>query len=281
MGQMNIGRGVRAKKVNDTLKIWLEKAVTIFENAFRVTCIVAAVAMCIYCTIDYMRDDDLTEVSFVKFHGTGMNTYPEVSLCFSSHYSDSELKKINENFSTNSYFKFLRGESWDSRMVGLDYDKITTKLEDHLLHICAQSVFRGRCDVNFDVSNHVYLWGTQCLSFQASPSNQMFEASMWINNSIFVNDGIKPHSAYKFVVALSYPKQILRYSHHFARWQIRTPIDKYALAFKLSDVEIIRRRNKPREQCSDWKNYDTIVENQALSYAGCRLFNRQITSNDN
>ena len=34
-----------------------------------------------------------------------------------------------------------------------------------------------------------------------------------------------------------------------------------------------------RRQCSDWKKYDTITEEQALVYAGCRLFNPQVSSN--
>ena len=125
--------------------MWLEKILTMFEKTFRAICVFCAAAMCIYCIVDYVRNEDLTEVSFVKFEGNDMNRYPEISLCFSGQFPESELKKINENFTTIGYHEFLMGRAWDPRMVELDYGKIAIKPEDHLLHTCAQSAYGGRC----------------------------------------------------------------------------------------------------------------------------------------
>ena len=260
-------------------KIVLQKLVAIFERVFRVVCVVCAIALCIYCITDYMQNEDLTEVSFVKFEGNETNRYPEMSLCFSDQFSESELKKINKNFSTSAYHEFLWGRVWDPRMVDLEYEKIATKPENYLLHSCAQSTYGGRCDIKVDVSSHVYFWGTQCLTLHTSPTNRMFEASMWINSSVFVNGGARPQFDYKFTVSLSYPKQLLRFAYHFGHWPARTSTDKFSVNFNIKDVEIVRRRNKPQRHCSYWKNYDTIVEEQALSFAGCRLFNPKSISN--
>ena len=208
-----------------------------------------------------------------------MYRYPEVSLCFSGQFYESELKKINRNFSSVAYYDFLWGRQWDHRMLELDYENISSKPEDYLLHSCAQSTYGGMCDIKVDVSTHVYFWGTQCLTLHTSPNNRMFEASLWINSSVFVNGGTRPQFDYRFTVSLSYPKQLLRFAYHFGHWPARTSTDKFSMNFDIKDVEVMRRRNKSQSQCSDLENYDTIAEEQALSYAGCRLFTPKLNSN--
>ena len=242
------------------------------ETCFRFLCLLCAVSMCAYCIWEYYQNRDLSDVSFQKFHGTGLNVYPQISLCFSHEYSESGLKNINKDFTSSSYDLFLKGRIWDDRMLDLDYEKVITRPEDHLLHICGQSFFNGPCDVKTEISSHVYFWGVNCLSFHAVPDKRLFAASMWINSSIFLNNRVRPQYDHKFVVSLSYPQQVLKFAYHQGHWDMRNATENYSMFYKVKDVEVLRRRDKFLEKCSDWKHYDDMVEEQALSYVGCRPF---------
>ena len=104
----------------------VEKAVESFECKFRVLCILSALSMCVYCVYNYIKDDDLTVVTFKNFQGSDENTYPQVTLCVSNEFSDENLKKINPNFSAAAYEAHLFGRVWNPKMVDLEYDKIVT-----------------------------------------------------------------------------------------------------------------------------------------------------------
>ena len=180
------------------------------DKLFHLLCLFCASTMCIYCIFEYSQNRDLSDISFVKFQGTGINIYPQISLCFSHEFIDSELKKINSEFNSTAYDDFLRGNIWDSRMIDLDFEKVRTKPENHLLHTCSQSSFRSSCDIRTRISTHILFWGITCLSFQAIPDKRMYAASMWLNSSLFANDGVRPLYDNKFVISLSYTQQLTR-----------------------------------------------------------------------
>ena len=263
------------KMESEDWKLMLEGAIESFEKIFRLICILCALSMCLYCIHDYLKNEDLSEVTFTKFRGDDKNTYPQVSLCFSDQFQDVKLKQINSNFSAAAYLDYLNGRYWDPKMADLDYDKIAIKPEKYLLHTCASSMFGGACDVKSYVSSHVYFWGSTCLTLHAKPSNRMFEASLWMNSMVFANGGKRPPNNYKFVVSLSYPNQILRFAYHFGTWPERNSSDSFFMNFRVKDVEVLRRRDKYESKCSDWRNYDNLVEKEALAYLGCRLFKPQ------
>ena len=245
------------------------------DKLFRLLCLFCATTLCIYCIFEYSQNRDLSEISFVKFQGTGINIYPQLSLCVWQEFIESELKKINSDFNSMAYENFLKGDIWDSRMIDLDFDKVRTKAENYVLHTCSQSSFKSPCDVKTGISTHILFWGVTCLSLHAIPDKRLFAASMWLNSSVFGNDGVRSPYDHKFVVFVSYPQQVTRFTYNLGHWDIRNSTEPYSMNFKVKDVEVLRRRNKLQSRCSDWKNYDTIVEEQALSYIGCRKFRGQ------
>ena len=160
-------------------------------------------------------------------------------------------------------------------MIDLDFEKVRAKPEDYLLHTCSQSFLRSPCDVKKGISKHISLWGVNGISLNVVPAKGLFAASIWFNSSIFSNDGVRPPYDFGFVVSLSYSQQLLRFIYHLGHWDIRNSTETYSMNFKVKDVEVLRRRNKLQNRCSDWKNYETMVEEQALSYIGCRPFRGQ------
>ena len=154
-----------------------------------------------------------------------MNIYPEVSLCFSGEYSNTELKKINGNFIAREYMYFLKERYCDPLMVDLDFERVTRNLKDHLLYTCAQSFYGSPCNLKMETTSHVYFWGPKCLFFNVIPDRRLFASSVWINSSLFLNNGVRPPYGYKFVVSLSYPRQMLRFPFHNGLWDIRKSME--------------------------------------------------------
>ena len=239
---------------------------------FRLFCLVTAISMCIYCTYEFSRNKDLTEVSFEIFNEDEMSVYPQISFCYWDQFLDHELKKINKEFNSSSYSDFLKGELWDARMANVDIQKITPQLEDHVLDTCIQSSFYGKCENKGDISTHVHLFGMKCLSFHYRSPKRIFAASMWLNSSMILNN-----FEYTSLIVLSYPGQVFRGASTFLGKVFAWPNKKdssntYEMAFGVKDVEVIRRRNKGETKCVDWDKYDSLLEQQVLTYVGCRPF---------
>ena len=241
---------------------------------FRILCFISAICLCIYCMIEFSNNSDLSEVSFKKFNGDDKDMNPQVTICFVNQYSEYELKSINPRFTSDSYENFLKGSYWDDAMMDLNIEKITTKLEDHVLQTCVQSAYGGSCNTEIKIEPFVTFFGTKCISFRYMSTKRINSATMWINSSIFLNTEIRPAYGFKFTVAFSYPNQLYRGSNQFGQWPVRNKrTDMYTMGFNVMDVEVLRRRDKINNPCSDWRSYDTYVQNEVMANVGCRPFN--------
>ena len=230
-------------------------AITMIGNRknFRILCFLSAIGLCIYCIIEFSNNDDLSEVSFKKFQGGDENMYPQVYVCFVNQFSESELNNINPEFNSSSYSSFLQGNIWDDRMVDLDIEKITTKLENHILQTCAQSAYRGMCNIEMKIQSFMSFWGTKCIGLNYSSNKRINAVTMWINSSIFLSNGIRPSTPFAFLAAFSYPRQLYLANHQFGYWPLRTKhSDTYSMSFLVRDVEVLRRRNKINDNCIEW-----------------------------
>ena len=105
-----------------------------FQNAFKFVCLTAAVSMIIYCTNDFLENNNISEVSFLRFNQDEESIYPQLTICLLNEFSllDDKLKQLGKGINTSSYIRFLKGEIWDNRMVGLDIEEITIKLKGQI-----------------------------------------------------------------------------------------------------------------------------------------------------
>ena len=239
---------------------------------FRLLCLSAAISACIYCTYEYSKNQDFSEVSFKLFNQDDMSLYPQMSLCFlRDHYLDEELKKINEQFNASTYEKFLSGSLWDPRLLHVDIRKATLKVEDYILDTCIQSRIMGNCHKG-TISSGVFLSGYRCVSFHYRYPRRIFYASMWVNSSIF-DGGLKLFNGQGFILVFSFPGQILRLSSVIGANTLQyNSSTAYVMQFSVKNVEVLRRRNKRGSHCNDKEKYDTYSDGEIVSQLGCRPF---------
>ena len=246
-----------------------------FQTAFKVLCLSAAVSMTIYCSYEFLQNNDLSEISFVIYNQNDESIYPQLSACFINQWAllDGELRRLGDGINSTSYLQFLKGQMWDDRMVDVDIKKVMVKIEDHVLDTCVRSSFEGNCEGKGKMLTHIYSYAANCLAFHYLQPKSVFEASMWVKSSVFLN-GIRPPTGWKFIIKMVYPQQVLRMTAPMGLWPVRqNASDTYAMNFHVRDVVVIRRRNKPGSRCSDWKNYDSFATDGLLSNVGCRPFN--------
>ena len=241
------------------------------HSIFKFACLVTAILMIIFCCYEFSQNKDVSEVSFVHFNENEYSIYPQITLCLVQPFLEDRLRNYGDGINSSSYTRFLKGEIWDARMVDIDIENVTVKLDDHLLDTCVGTSFDGKCQGKGYTSTHVYPFGPKCLSFHYSNPKRIYFANLWIKNSIFPN-GMRPHIK-NFPVIITFPQQVLRLSSEMDIWPTRNNAsDTYVMHFVVGGVEVIRRRNKPERKCRDWKKYDSIVEEELLSDVGCRPF---------
>ena len=91
-----------------------------------------------------------------------------------------------------------------------------------------------------------------------------------IKNSIFPN-GSRP-ALHGLEVFLHYPNQLLRsIETNLYAWEAKLKDDYYTMRFKLTSMEVIKRRSKSTDQCSQrWRNDDDHILVDHITKVGCR-----------
>ena len=181
-----------------------EKNIT---SLFHFLCITAALLMIIYCGVEFIRNEDVTEISYKSFNGN----YPDLTLCFYPPFIDENLMKYGKDLKTWQYGLFLSGYYWDDRMPNIDYTDVTINWEDILLQTCVRSSYTGDGVNCINITNLVSFsfMNYKCFSFHPEDDiKTIMSMEIRIKSSAFPN-GIRPQSG-GLLVHLHYPKQFLR-----------------------------------------------------------------------
>ena len=107
-----------------------------FETTFKSLCVLVTFVLVGWCFYEYGRNLDLSLVSLKQFGDDEHLITPEMSLCF---YDPFLIDKFNRedlgfNFSYQQYKHFLLGRKWDHRMLEIDFEQFTKRIEDYILH---------------------------------------------------------------------------------------------------------------------------------------------------
>ena len=113
-------------------------------------CWVLAFTMTFLATLEYIRNDDVIEISYRKFNANKADTqYPSMSLCFVDAYKQSYFKDNSRDdekiMNTSSYSAFINGDLWDAKMLLVNYDEVTINLKDHLIDTCMITTMSRTC----------------------------------------------------------------------------------------------------------------------------------------
>ena len=182
----------------------------------------------------FLRDKDVSLISFKTFHEERDNLYPTTTMCFHNPFLQNELKTFGAGINITSYSQYLQGKIWDGRMQSITYDNVTIAMEDYLLGISGK-LENGTYFWLYDQSNKHSLHQlarntpyytsfksglTKCFSFETPyfAGTTIWSLFIQVKTSIFPNgerfskisfDGNHATGG-GFIVSFHYPKQRYR-----------------------------------------------------------------------
>ena len=263
--------------------------------SYNCLCITATLGMLIYCVLQYVLNKDVSIIDFKEFREKADFIYPTITLCFPTNFLEHKLLDNEKGIDVTSYRKFLIGEYWQDNMLDVDFDNVTTRIEDYFIGVSIWSFYSldsGWVEYRFDKINaefkptvdsdlrsfvpRVYTSfrdiHEKCLSFDI-PSNLDINVNTFellFNTSIFP-DGIRPEYS-EFGVKIHYPNQLL--TSRFAKYSWRKQTKNhghYTMDFKLQNIMVMNQRDKPNKPCNkNWRNDDRVIMRNVMNRIGCR-----------
>ena len=269
---------------NLKLLVAMAKTFEIFETIFSILCILVTFGLVSWCFYEYQLDLDLSLVSLKEFGEDENMIMPAISLCFREPFLFDKFNNggLGFNVSFRQYKDFLLGKTWDDRMLDIDFENVTKKLEDYLV----------RYDVIWKNGSYFSYKNTSLLPptiKKPYPSfvGIMFKAFMMkcYGINIPMNAGsfglvmkkdIFPGGIRTDMLGLSfnYPNQFFRsLDNSKGEWPSHTKSRNHFLqrVLKLNTFEVTLRRNSRNKKCNmNWKEYDFDVARSHLEKIGCR-----------
>ena len=274
--------------------------ISYFSAFYQFACVIAALALVIWCIKLYLDNEDVSTIYYKKFHSDEDSRYPSISLCFSI-VDDSlidTLGKLGVNYSL--YHSFLKGDYFSEKASQIPYENITFNPADYLLgitmtqeygtngitnkdqnysynHITKRqsNLFNDFKLIDTDSFNHWYSVIYKCLTIRVPhiKDQHLSWITIVMKKSVFAGNK-RPRSIHDgglFLLAIGYPNQRLRFSHRTTTWKSEITNGSYNMKLQVRGMEVIQHRDKSSEPCNNnWKMYDqqvitaTIQENKCI-----------------
>ena len=257
-----------------------------FETSFSILCVLVAFSLVCWCISEYRLDGDLSLVSLKKFGEDENLIMPEMSLCFYDPFLIDKIESLDLgfDFSYLHYKYFLLGGLWDQRMLEMDVEHFTKRIEDYILsyHVTwknyTESFYNSTSPlpafIKKPTQNYVGVGPggaiIKCYAIQIPMNARSF--SLQLKSDIFPG-GIRPVSN-GLALSFHYPNQLLRSLDNIvASWptQIQSQNQLLQMVIKMNAFEVTILRNSRNHQCSEnWKGYDIDVARKYFKEIGCR-----------
>ena len=251
-----------------------------FTTLFQLVCFSAAFAMLCWCSYLFSKDEDMCQVSYKRYNDEKADVYPSFTMCLRTPL---KKRKWNRILSKESYLDFLAGNEirtpWNQTLMEVEYENITTQLNDHLINATVISGDATTRIEDFTTMGmfHSPWWmlHVKCFSFHIpyEPGTTFSRVVIDIKNSIFHNwkNSARP-DGYRFMTFFHLPHQLTRaWPTMKLGFPLRdvTASKNYNMEFLLKAVEVVKRRNKSIMPCSSGK-YDITFMDHVIKTVGCR-----------
>ena len=261
---------------------------------FRILCFVSALALTSYWTYVFILDEDLCTVDYKEYYAGESDVFPVLSFCINNQVSGEKLERVNPNISVLSYMNYLKGQSFDSNMLAIEYSSVIQNASDFIeedfvryrngsfvsIHpdyyddeTYGKSTLSKRNRRTFS-TYYAFFFMTQfyhCYELSVPQDKNIFSFFFRINSSIF-SSGIR-EQAYDLLTILHYPNQMLIAGNRKYVWPQRRNIEEsYMMKYHITGVEVLKRRQARNRPCNEnWENYDNEIENKFTKAIDCRL----------
>ena len=252
---------------------------------FKVTCLIVTAAMIVYWIDKYLKDEDLSVVEYRLVKDLEPAFHPEFTICFDTPLIEEKLNQISSNITAQKYLQYLKGTiPGDAKYRSIEYDNVTVKLSEHVSYFN----LNGKFEDGDEVKNCPNM--SKCSVGTIENNINIF---MNKGSKIYKCFGIKPEEPYvsglnsiiitfapqfrqllpklgAVYMGFNFPQQRLQDYPGSQYWN-KPNKTGFADWFKVTTVELLKRRNKPSKPCSTkWKELDDWILKQHIEKIGCR-----------
>ena len=247
---------------------------------FKCLCIIATLLLVVMWIQRYLLDEDTSVIESRSYLDTEDDLIPVMSMCFKESFNDELFERFGENITGLDYEKYLLGNSFDKRMLMIDYEKVSMNISDFVLsHVVA---YKNGSDVRDDWSGkswkplyhtHTWInWGqfVKCFGIEIIDKD-VYNIKLYMKREIFP-DTIRPQWG-GFAVLFHYPNQMISSIHTITRqWGPRDKASNYVMDFNIKGMEVsLHRYKESRHNCiQDWRNFDNIILREHVKSIGCK-----------
>ena len=229
-------------------------------------CIISAFSLQGWCIWEFIKNEDVVEVSFRKYGDGNDSIYPDISICLKSPFYEEKLK--NFGIDGLKYSDFLAGRYWDPKLLEIDYEDVSFKLENYIIgNITAMTP-------SFD-NIHIHTFHqfatpfVKCFTINVPANTKIAFVFIVLDNSVFPSGTWKKDD---FQLALHYPEQRIRgYQFWLTDFQTRANLSNtsFQIDVNVKDIEILRRRQKHKKHCIDKTAYDNLIIDKIIHKTQC------------
>ena len=228
--------------------------------------------MVIYDINTYIKDEDVTEITYKLYNQDEESVYPEITICVDSPWRDDQLHAYGDGVNNTTYENYLRGRSFNKHMIDIDFDKISIDITEYLIDACLKNSFQGDC-VKFEPKISLFFepgFLVKCFSIHNPPGVNIVYIESRLNTSVFPNS-IRPEK-WGFIVRFPLSNQNLRSAKiTYGEWKSRQNMSNgYTMNFYVRNVQIIKRRNKKVKPCYQWNKYDYLIVQDLSKKVSCK-----------
>ena len=187
---------------------------------FKWPCFIVVVVYAINSFREFIQNDDLCEVNFIRFHSDNDSIYPTFTMCFNTPFVEEKLQKLSSKLDMSLYESYLLGRrSQNENLTNIDYNNVTIKQEDflRLAYVRYRDIIGIGSIKNVDIidRSYGYVKGLmKCFSFEIPFKKDTLVTSLniYLNNTVFRNGERQSNGwlSKGLTVFYHYPKQFGR-----------------------------------------------------------------------
>ena len=255
---------------------------------FKTICGIAAVFMVGFWIFNYHENDDVSVIQYVPLDTTTDISYPELSICIAMPFIYQNLSwNSSVDVSAVQYNRYLNGlTSFREEYRRINFDNVTLNLLEYVQNVVIykrdenettnqEITCNGVKDCPYVKFKHNYVGTTtgppvmyRCFGFEID--RQSFQQNDTHIDSLlvvfkpdldkFFNE-IRYHDFGQIFLVFNLPGQMIKgIRTRRPIWKKPANAETNMLFIKVNSMEILRRRNKRKEQCLvDWASFDDMV----------------------
>ena len=259
---------------------------------YRAVLFIALIAMIMYWVYKYIQDEDLCLVDYKSFNDDkNEENLPTLSICFHTPFIEEKFPKLESSRKEDSilssalYAEYLQGKrsNFTNQFANITYNDIAINARTYLTRvklIWNNGSFSEYSNFSLDLPIKFYTsfdgiaknlvfkcFGTEVIKRYKNDINTV--VTYYERDSVFGRFLNRPPGAFS---SFQYTRQFL-YSPtaYLPLYVEKINTTQNTLWHILTDMEILQRRNKRTDKCTDdWEFFDVLNAEKHIEYHGCR-----------